>query len=150
MPKRSTTVVLTGMDELKAKLTIIQDKLPNETAQEATLAAAELIAEAWRARIRAAPWKDSEGNFARSIEARKTVARRKNAAQATVARRWLSGVPRDEQPLWYGHRLEFGDSEIPARPTGRPAFDASHKQAQTKAQEIIVAELRKLVKEGSL
>jgi HK97 gp10 family phage protein len=145
---RQKNVVLIGMDDLKVKLATIQEKVGFEAAHTAMFEAAKVIEAEWKARIRSQPWKESEGNFEMSIEARYIKSRRKNAAEATVARRWIA-VPKNEQPLWYGNKLEFGTSTQPAHPTGRPAFDASKDAAVGKANGILLREVLKLVaKEG--
>src|SRR5687768_3244025 len=104
MAKRAKGIVLEGMDELKAKFEVIDELVGFRAAHDATFAAAKVIETAWKERIRAVDWEDSEGNFETSIEARYIKSRRKNAAAATVTRRWIA-VPKNEQPLWYGHKL---------------------------------------------
>jgi HK97 gp10 family phage protein len=135
--------VLVGMDELKLKLTLLEEKIGFRAAHDATYAAGKVIEAAWKDRIRSQPWRDSEGHFEQSIEARYIKSKRKKAAQVTVARRWI-GVPKGEQPLWYGHRLEFGSGGMPAQPTGRPAFDASQEKALAQARQVLLTEVLKL------
>ena len=143
--KLQRDVVLEGMDELKRKFELINELVGFEAAHEAVFAAAKVIEVEWKARIHSAPWKNSEGHFAESIQARYIKSRRKNAAAATVTRRWI-GVPEKEQPLWYGHKLEFGTSTQAAHPTGRPAFDSSKGAAMDAANKIIVADIAELVR----
>lgn len=147
MGKRAVGTVLIGMDDLRVKLEVLGEKVGFEAAHQAVFEAAKVIETEWKQRIAGQPWKDSEGNFELSIEARYIKSRRKNAAAATVARRWIA-VPKNEQPLWYGGKLEFGSSTQAAHPTGRPAFDASKDAALAKAQGILLAEVMKLVESG--
>lgn len=138
-------VFIAGMDELKAKFEALDELVGFDAAHEATFAAAKVIEEAWKERVRGEPWAQSEGHYESSIEARYIKSRRKNAAAATVARRWI-GVPQDEQPLWYGQRLEFGGRNRPAHPTARPAFDSSKDAALEAARKILVAAIEDLVR----
>jgi HK97 gp10 family phage protein len=143
MAKRAKAAVLVGMDELRLKFQALEEKVGFRAAHDATLAAGKVVEAEWQQRIRSQNWNDSDGHFASSIEARYIKSRRKKAAEVTVARRWI-GVPKGEQPLWYGHRLEFGDSTMPARPTGRPAFDSSKDNAIGVARGILLDEVMKL------
>lgn len=145
MAMRARGVVLAGMDGLKAKFQALEETVGFKAAHEAIFEAAKVIEAEWKDRIRSQPWKESEGNFEMSVEARFIKSRRKNAAEATVARRWIA-VPEKEQPLWYGGKLEFGTSTQPAHPTGRPAFDSSKDAAVGKANSLLLSEVLKLVK----
>lgn len=145
MVKNQKDVVFEGFDELKAKFEVMNELVAFEAAHDAVFAAAKVIEAEWKARIAAQPWRESEGHFEESIEARFIKSRRKNAAAATVTRRWI-GVPENEQPLWYGHKLEFGTAMQPARPTGRPAFDSAKGAAMDSANAIIRADIEELVR----
>jgi hypothetical protein len=48
---------------------------------------------------------------------------------AAVGISWLGSLPRDEQPVLYAKRLEFGDHEITAQPSARPAQEAGRGEA---------------------
>jgi hypothetical protein len=132
--------VLEGYDELKAKFQTMDELIGFDAAHEAMFAAAKVIEVEWKGRVAAQPWEHSEGHYESSIEARYIKSRRKHAAAATVARRWI-GVPKEEQPLWYGQRLEFS-----GHPTARPAFDAAKDRALDAAKEVIVRALQELVR----
>lgn len=120
------------MRELQANIKRVTKEL--EMAEDpAAMAAGEPIADAWRKLV---PVLDS--NYQNAI----TVAWLKGPKKAGVGTRWMPELPRDEQPVLYASRFEYGDSEIAARPSARPAL----KQAQGAAVEAAAVELRMRVK----
>lgn len=121
-----------GLKELQANLKVIEREL-KEAVDPAAMAAGEPIAKAWRDLV---PILD--GNYRDSI----SVAWLARIGKAGVGTAWLPALPRDEQPVLYASRFEYGDSEIAARPSARPAL----KQAQAAAIEAAGVEIATRVK----
>jgi hypothetical protein len=91
-----------------------------EAEDPAAMAAGEPIREKWRDLV---PVLD--GNYRESL----TVAWLGARKGAAVGIRWLPQVPREDQPVLYAKRLEFGDWAIPAQPSARPALAAARAEA---------------------
>lgn len=121
-----------GLRELQANLKVIEREL-KEAEDPAAMAAGEPIAEAWRGLV---PILD--GNYRDSI----TVTWLSRIGKAGVGTAWLSSLADNEQPVLYATRFEYGDSEIAAQPSARPAL----KQAQAAAIDAAAVELRMRVK----
>lgn len=107
-----------GLDDLQESIDSTVEEL-RAAEDPAALAAAVPYLEKWRGFV---PVLD--GNYRDSL----TVAwlGEKGAAVGT---RWLPQLPREEQPVMYAKRLEFGDSEIHAQPSARPALAAGRQEA---------------------
>jgi hypothetical protein len=118
-------VKVLGLGDIQAELDRVTADL--KVAEDpAQMAAAAPILEAWRSRV---PIKD--GNYRDSL----TIANL-GAKGAAVGTRWLPELPRNEQPVLYAKRLEFGDSEIHPQPSARPALAAVRQQsAEAGAEE---------------
>jgi len=111
-------VKVLGLPELQAEIdrTTAELRAAEDPAQ---MAAAVPILEAWRSRV---PVLD--GNYRDSL----TIANL-GVKGAAVGTAWLGEVPREEQPVMYAKRLEFGDSTMRPQPSARPALEATRQQA---------------------
>ena len=107
-----------GMDKVQQELKRVSAEL---VAQEdpAQMAAGEPIREKWASLV---PVLD--GNYKRAITVRWL-----GKKGAAVAVGWLGDIDRNDEPILYSKRLEFGDSEISAHPSARPALVASQQAA---------------------
>lgn len=103
-----------------------------EAERPAEMAAGEPIREKWHGMV---PVED--GNYQESL----TVAWDPKAG-AIVGTAWVSGLDRDDQPFLYAKRLEFGDSDLPAHPSARPALAASKREALEAAEEPFRAKIK--------
>lgn len=122
-----------GMKELQATLKGIAKDI--EQAQDpAAMAAGEPIKEAWKSLVPVL-----EGNYRESI----TVAWLGKLGKAAVGTAWMGSVPADEQPVLYASRFEYGDSEIAARPSARPALAQSKDAAMEAGAVPIKAALKR-------
>lgn len=113
------SVSLLGVPELKAEI----DRLTKDMAiaeDASALAAAEPVKDAWVGFVPV-----FEGHYRDSL----VVVWLDDKGAAAVGTRYLPGVPRDEQPFIYSKRLEFGDSDIGAQPSARPAAKAAKAEA---------------------
>lgn len=128
------TVRIEGGPALARALGALEKSLRDERLKEATLAGAEVIAEAWRTRV---PTLDR--HYQNSIKAKSRAG--KNGATGLVSVDTVPGLPRNQQPRFYAAKLEYGGRGAGARPSARPAFDNSRGPAQAALE----AKLRSLV-----
>ena len=112
-----------GLDDLQKNVDALVKEL-EQVADPAALAAGEVIADAWRARV---PILDE--NYQRSI-AVGTV----KGGKVAVGTTWLPDLDRNDQPVLYAKPLEFGNSRTPADPSMRPALAASQEEAVAAAE----------------
>ena len=107
-----------GIRDLQAEVARTAEEL--RTAERpAEMAAGEPIRDKWKALV---PF--HEGHYRDSLAV--AWLGKLGAAGGTA---WVPGLPRDEQPLIYAKRLEYGDSEIRAQPSARPALAAARAEA---------------------
>jgi len=122
----STPMRIQGGPELVTALKRVKGRMETgPEAMEALSAGGRVIADAWAARV---PVLD--GNYQAAMRSPDAVVVRdsKTGARATVKPARLAGLPRNDQPRKYGHRLEFGLLGITAQPSCRPAVDSSKAQ----------------------
>lgn len=113
-----------GLSDLTAEIERLNKEL-TVAEDPAALAAGEPIKEMWRSLVPI-----DEGHYRDSLAV--VHLPEKGAAIGTAM---LAGVPRDEQPFIYSKRLEYGDSEMTAQPSARPALKASKRQALAAGAE---------------
>jgi HK97 gp10 family phage protein len=111
-------VKIAGLSELQAETEKLAKEL-REAEQPSAMAAGEVIREAWAGLV---PVLD--GNYRDSLA---VVWLGKQGAAVGIS--WVGGLAREDQPVMYGKRLEFGDSIIPAQPSARPAVESSRAEA---------------------
>lgn len=124
-------VKIAGLTELQSEC----DKMAKELAvaeRPAEMAAGEEIKEVWRGLVPV-----DEGNYRDSLGVSWL-----GKQGAAVGITWLSGLDRNEQPVLYAKRLEFGDSEIQAQPSARPAVEQSRAAALEAGAEPLRAVVR--------
>jgi len=118
-----TTTIL-GLKQLRRNIDQTSRDLM-EAEDPAQMAAGEVIRDKWRALVPVL-----EGNYRDSLAVQWLG--KKGAAVGTS---WLGSVERNEQPVLYASRLEFGDSEMPAQPSARPALEQSRGPATDAAAD---------------
>lgn len=111
-------VKIAGLKEMQAAADQTSRELL-EAEQPAAMAAGEPIRDKWKDLV---PVLD--GNYRDSLIV--TWLGKQGAAVGTM---WLGHLPREDQPLFYAKRHEFGDSIIPAQPSARPALAQSRAAA---------------------
>lgn len=111
-------VRIQGLRELDREMQKVSRELM-EAEDPAQMAAGEPIREKWASLV---PVLD--GNYKRALTVRWL-----GKKGAAVAVGWLGDIDRNDEPILYSKRLEFGDSEIPAQPSARPALAAAQQQA---------------------
>lgn len=150
----SVSASIRGGAELIRKLEQLDRGLRDEMLVQATAAAAEVIADEWRARV---PVLDADYRSSITVVASPG----KKGATALVFTETVAGLEDSQQPRNYAPRLEFGSSRASrrqfkrgilsegrvrgAQPSLRPAFDA----AQGRAVDAMSDELRSLI-EGAV
>lgn len=107
-----------GLDQLQGEIDKVVRELEVQE-QPAMMAAGQPILETWQAMV---PVLD--GNYRRALAVVWL-----GKIGAAVGPTWLADLERDEQPILYSKRLEFGDSLMPAQPSARPALEASRPAA---------------------
>lgn len=122
-----------GLRELQAELKKVAKDI--ELAQDpAAMAAGEPIKEAWRGLVPV-----EAGYYQESI----TVAWLGKLGKAAVGTAWMPSVAKNEQPVLYASRLEYGDSEMPAQPSAKPALAQSRDDAIQAAEVPLKAALKR-------
>jgi HK97 gp10 family phage protein len=114
-------VKVLGIKELQSNIKGVNRQLA-QMEDPAERAAGEVIKDAWEVRV---PFKD--GHYRRSLAVGPT---KKGMAVGVT---WLPDLPREEQPVMYAKRLEFGDSARHPQPSMRPALEASRAEATAAA-----------------
>lgn len=100
-------VYYAGAAEMRAALRRLEQGMRDELLVEATQAAGDVLAEAWRANVPV-----EEGNYRAAIEAKAKAGSRGATGIVRVGN--APGVKRQDQPRRYAARLEFGSSSFAA------------------------------------
>jgi hypothetical protein len=150
---------LSGGPELAAALQKLVNGVSTEVIMQATIAGGDVIAKEWqgRAPVGQEPEDKHPGAYRDSIRAMPARPRSGPAgitgATVVITTATVPGLSKEEQPRNYAAKLEFGSSgrararsgkgakAAVARPSARPAFDAS----QDAAAAAVEAKLRELV-----
>lgn len=118
------TVTVKGVPQLIVAL----ERLQKQAQADGRKGIHEALDEVRREWARRVPYHD--GHYRRAMEQPKAVKTKltDKGAVGYVNVPYIAGIPgrnkARQQPLLYAHRLEYGDSEIPAQPSARPALDA--------------------------
>jgi len=119
------------MDEVLRRLNRVVDGLSAERVEEVMVASAGVVKAAIEKRI-GSQFKVKTGNLSRAIRAKKYKQRGTTfaAAFAAIDRKRIKKSRKTGKPLKgktapHAHLLEFGTSQMPAKPFFRPAIDES-------------------------
>lgn len=126
-----TLLALLGR-ELAQALTKLDDAVRVKAPKDALLAAGGVIAQEWQGRV---PVLDA--NYQHSLEGAQRAGKTKVGACGSVAPRKVADLLDGDQPSAYAARLEFGDSDRPAEPSARPAFDSARERAVQAAGDAL-------------
>lgn len=126
-----------GFDDLLRKLGLLRQVPSRPAAERAVLEGAQIIVEQAK---RLVPVRT--GRLRDSITARlgdgggANVGFRGEGVSVTIGP--------DHRRGWYGHFIEFGTVDQPARPFMRPAFDSRHRAAERKIAAAMKVEIRRV------
>jgi len=121
-----------GVRELQAEIERFAKDLA-AAEDPAAMAAAEPIKDAWKGLVPVL-----EGHYRDSL----AVVWLPTDQKAGIGTSWVPGLARDEQPVMYAKKLEFGTSGQAAQPSARPALAQSQAAALQAAQPPLQAVIK--------
>lgn len=124
-----TTRVL-GVKDLQSEIAHLS-KVLESLEDPAAVAMGEVVAAKWRSLV---PVLD--GHYRDSIQVGQT---KKGTA---VGITWLGNLPRNQQPVMYAKRLEFGYSGTTAQPSARPAAEQSRAEAVAAGRDTLLPAIK--------